>query len=350
MIRPVRSVVRVLAGVATLAAALGAVPAAGQVRGVVVDGAERPVAQATVELWMESRPAAASRTDEQGRFEIPGGPADGPLRLTVRRLGLATQVIPLASRDTTLRVTMEEQAVPLLSVAVEATAGRLCPRREEPRARALWTGMRGRYWQPGADTPSVFGFAEFRSGTGEKRDAFDARAARTRVGWTTGSLIIAHPELMALSGYATRAAGGVGERTAFWHYRALDGGAMQDFTGEFFGTAHTFAILRQTAEETTVAFCPRERMGRTGQIQGTLTLRPDTTLAAARWTFHTPRPDEDAGGEASYYPPNPIFGRALLTRESVFWRKSGRAYYYETSGFARWSLNPVRRSAAPAAP
>jgi hypothetical protein len=313
-----------------------ALPAAGQVHGVVVDRSERPVGGALVELWVTSRRAAGTQTDEQGRFELPGGSAEGRLMLTIRRLGLATQTVHLTSRDTTLLVTMEVQAVALQPVTVETSAGRLCPRQEEPQARHLWARMRSRYWQPGADSVFVFGFMEIRSGTGEKSEVYEAEAGRTSAGWTTGALVVAHPEFMTLSGYALAAAGGAGERTAFWTYRALDDGMMQDFTGEHFGAVHTFSIISQSAGQTTIAFCPRDRLRRTGQIQGTLVLRSDTTLSHARWNFQTPDPKEDAGGEASYLPPNPAFGRALLAQETAFWRKSGAAYYFEAKAFAGW--------------
>ena len=321
---------------AAIIAVLGPNPAAAQVRGLVVDRSDRPVADALVELWVTSRRAAGAQTDERGRFEVPSGPAEGRLMLTVRRLGLSTQTIHLTSRDTTLLVTMEVQAVALQPVTVETSAGRLCPRREEPHARQLWARMRSRYWQPGADSVFVFGFMEIRSGTGEKSDAYDPEAGRTSAGWTTGALVVAHPEFMAQSGYALDAAGGAGERTAFWTYRALDDGMMQDFTGEYFGAQHTFFILGQSADQTTSAFCPRDRLRRPGQIQGTLVVRSDTTLSHARWTFQTPDPKEDAGGEASYLPPNPAFGRALLVGETAFWRKSGAAYYFEAKAFAGW--------------
>ena len=322
--------------IVSVVALLGAPPAGAQIRGLVVDRSEQPVAGALVELWVTSRRAAGAQTDEQGRFEIPGGPGDGKRILTVRRLGLATQTVHLTSRDTTLVVTMEVQAVTLRPVTVETAAGRLCPRREEPQARQLLTRMQSRYWQMGADTVFVFGFMEIRSGRGEKSDVYDPEAGRTRAGWTTGALVIAPPELMALSGYALSAAGDVGERTAFWSYRDLDDGMMQDFTGEYFGSAHTFSILSQSADQTAIVFCPRDRLRRTGQIQGILVLRPDTTLSHARWTFRTRAPNEDAGGEASYYLPDAAFGRALLARETAFWRKSNAVYYFETKAFTGW--------------
>lgn len=328
--------VRLALVVAAIIGVLGPNLAAAQVRGVVVDRSERPVADALVELWITSRRAAGTQTDEQGRFEIPSGSAEGRLMVTVRRLGLATQIVHVISRDTTLFVTMDVQAITLQPVTVETSAGRLCPRREEPQARHLWTRMRSRYWQLGSDSVFVFGFMEFRSGKGEKSDAYDPDAGRTSAGWTTGALVSAHPEIMALSGYATAAAGGLGERTAFWDYRSLDGGMMQDLTGTHFGSVHTFSLLTRSANETTIAFCPSDRLRRTGQIQGTLVLRSDTTLSRARWTFLTPDPKEDAGGEASYLPPSAAFGRALLAQETAFWRKSGAAYYFEAKAFTGW--------------
>lgn len=318
-------------------AILCALPAAAQVRGVVMDRSERPVAGAVVELWNISRPTASARTDGQGRFEIPGGPSEERLMLTVRRPGLATQTVHLTSRDTTLLIAMDVQTAALRPVIVEASAGRLCPRQEDPQARQLWTRMRSRYWQPDADSVFVFSFLEIRSGTGDKDDAHDPEAGRISAGWTTGALIVAPPEYMVRSGYAQAAAGGAGERTAFWIYRALDDGVLQDFTGEHFGAVHNLSILSQGTDQTTIVFCPRDRLRRLGQIQGTLILRSDTTLSYARWTFQTAEPREDAGGETSYLPPTPALGYALLARESAFWRKSGAAYYFESKAFTGWS-------------
>jgi hypothetical protein len=335
--------------IAPLLGGLAAAPVTAQVRGTVLDRSERPVGGAVVELWDDSRHAAGTRTDEQGRFQLPGGSAEGQSTLTVRRLGLATRTLPLTSRDTTLRIDMQEQAVWLRPLTVQAQPGRLCPRREDPQAREVWNQMRSRYWQPGPDPVFVFGFLELRSGTGEKSDAYDPGAGRTSAGWTTGALVMTYPELMARSGYAVQAAGGAGDRIAFWSYRALDGGMMQDFTGDYFGSAHTFSVLSRDAGQTTLVFCPRDRMRRTGQVQGTLTVRADTTLLSARWTFQTPDTPEDAGGEACYLPPDPAFGRALLAGETVFWRRSERAYYFEAktfTGWRRWFPEPRAPSAA----
>ncbi|HEU4880683.1 MAG TPA: carboxypeptidase-like regulatory domain-containing protein [Longimicrobium sp.] len=327
--------------VSAILAAFAALPAPAQVRGRVVDAADRPVAGAIVELWIDARPAGAAETDAGGGFRIASVRADDGLMLTVRRMGMQTRTVPLASADTALVVRMEAQPVLLQPLSVAATRRPPCPNREDPRARALWERMRARYWQPDADSVFVFGFLESRSGTGAKADALDPAAGRVSAGWTTGALVVAHPAFMRLSGYATSAAGGVGDRTAYWSYRALDGGTMQDFTGEHFGAAHTFSIVHLAADGLTIAFCPRERMGRTGQIEGTLVLASDTTLHLAQWRFRTPRPDEDAGGEASYHPPDPALGNALLARETVFWRKTNPPRYWFAaqtfSGWQRWT-------------
>ena len=332
-----------------LLAATAATPAAAQVRGRVVDAADRPVAGARVEMWVDSRPAAAAETDARGGFQLSNVQADDGMMLTVRRLGLQTRTLRLTAADTALVVRMEVQPVVLQPLSVAAIRQPPCPNREDPRARALWDAMRGRYWQLGAESVFVFSFLEERSGVGAKADAWDPEAGRVSTGWTTGALIDADPRWMRLSGYANSAAGGVGERTAYWSYRSLDGGSTQDFTGEYFGAVHTLSILHQGADRTTtIAFCSRERMGNTGQIQGTLVVAPDTTLHLARWTFRTPRPDEDAGGEASYYAPDPALGNALLARETIFWRKTNPPRYYfegnKYSGWQRYTLDrPITR-------
>jgi hypothetical protein len=322
---------------AAVLAAILAVPASAQVRGRVVDASDRPVADAVVELWAASDRAAGTRTDPDGRFVIAGVQAEPGFMLTVRRLGLQTRTIPLAGGDTAVVVRMDVQPVVLAPLSVTSSRARTCPNSEDPRARALWERMRSRYWHPASDSVPIFGFVEFRSGAGARADAHDPEAGRIVAGWTTGPLVPAHPELMARSGYATRASGGAGERTASWSYRALDGGTMQDFTGDHFGSVHTFSLLGVAAGGMTIAFCPRERMGRTGQIEGSLVLAADTTLRWAGWRFRTPAPDEDAGGEASFDPPDPGLGFALLARETVFWRKTSHPrYYFESHRFTGW--------------
>lgn len=324
-------------------AALVSLPAGAQVRGRVVDAADRPVAGARVDIWLSSRPATATaaETDAEGGFTLAAGPGDEGGMLTVRRMGLETRTVRLAPGDTALVVRMAARPLALQPLSVTAARRPPCPNREDPRARALWERMRVRYWQPGADSVYAFAFMEIRSGAGSLEDVYDPAAGRVSAGWATGPLVEAHPPWMRRSGYATSAAGGAGERTANWLYRALDTGQLQDFTGDYFGEAHAFSVVRLGPEGMTIAFCPRGRMARTGQIEGTLLLAADTTLQRAWWSFRTPAPDEDAGGEASYAPPDVALGNALLARDGLFWRKTRPPHvYFEAktySGWQRWT-------------
>ena len=333
---PRRSSVVLLA--AFIVATLVATTAAAQHRGTVVDEAGRPVPGATVELWTGTRSAAATETASDGTFHLPRQEGEGPLTLSIRRMGLRTEAIRLSAADTALLVRMQALPVALAPVVVSSARRRMCPNREDPRARALWERMRARYWQARPDSIPYLGLMEMRSGIAEKGEIGDPSVGFVRPAWASG--VAAHrPGARTVSGYAWRANGGTGERTAFWFYYGLDGGSFQDFTRDYFGSVHSFSVAGSGEEGTIVAFCPRERLAEHGQIEGTLVLAPDTTLAAARWTFRTRRPVEDAGGEARYFPPDAALGNLLLARETLFWRgTTGDRYYFEARRFSLWRV------------
>jgi hypothetical protein len=313
-------------------------PATSQVRGAVIESSGRPVSGVVVEAWARGRTVESVQTDEQGRFAISGrAQVSEAVFLSFRGMGYRTRTLALPSQDSSVQVVLEAAPLALAPVTVSAAPRRLCPNVEDPRARMLWERMRSRYWPEHADTVFIFGFIEVRRGTGTKLDVDLAETGRSTHGWTTSALVTAAPEAMARSGYATPAAGGAGERTAFWTYRALDHGQMQDFTGAYFGQAHTFALLQAGPTQMMISFCPRTRQPLVGHIEGVLTFSGDTILTTARWDFRTPRPDEDAGGEASYYQPESATGRALLAHQTRFWRKTtGGRYYFETHEFVDW--------------
>jgi hypothetical protein len=313
-------------------------PATSQVQGTVIEPSGRPVSGVVVEAWVGGQTVESVQTDEQGRFTISGrAQVSGAVFLSFRGMGYRTRTMALPSQDSRLQVVLEAAPLALAPVIVSAAPRRLCPNVENSRARMLWERMRSRYWPEHADTVFIFGFHEVRRGTGTKQELDQAETGRSSRGWTTSALVTAPPWAMARSGYATPAAGGAGERTAFWNYRALDFGQMQDFTGTYFGQAHTFALLQAGPTEMMISFCPRSRQPLVGQIEGVLRLSGDTILANARWAFRTPRPDEDAGGEASYYQPESATGRALLAHQTRFWRKTtGGRYYFERHEFVDW--------------
>jgi hypothetical protein len=323
--RPILSLRACLCSLA-LVLAIGSAPRLpAQVQGRIVDEAARPVAGASVELWAARERVSGAESDAGGAFTLGRPSAEGALTLTVRRMGFRTRVIDLGSGDTTLVVRLA--AAPVALAPVTATARRrTCPHRDDPRARAAWERMRRRYWQEGGDSLHLFGLMEMRHDTVPRAEI--GRPGRTSIGWTQGSLPWGADPLLPVQGYAFRITSSVGDRETFWRYMQLDAGPAQHFTQAMFGRMHTLAFVPGAAGETVIGFCPRERLDEKGQIEGTLTLRADNTLAHAQWVFRTREPVEDAGGEASYLPPDPRFHSILLAETTLFWRKIPRGEYY----------------------
>jgi hypothetical protein len=296
-----------------------------QVQGRIVDEAARPVAGATVELWAARERESGVESDAAGAFTLGRPMAAGALTLTVRRIGFRTRVIDLASADTTLVVRMV--AAPVTLAPVTATARRrICPHRDDPRARAAWERMRSWYWQADADSLYVFGLVEFYTDTVPRTEI--GIPGQPVLGWTENTFPRGADPFVPIQGYAFRSRVSNGDRTTFWNYIQLDAGTAQHFTQPMFGRMHTLAFVPGAAGETVIGFCPRERLGEQGQIEGTLTLRPDHTLARAQWVFRTREPVEDAGGEADYLPPDPRLRSLLLAESTRFWRKIPRGEYY----------------------
>lgn len=320
---------------ALLGALLAAAPAAAQHRGTVHDDADRPVAGATVELWAGTRLAATTRTGADGSYELAPSGSDGPHTLGVRRIGHRTHAVAVAPDSSTRHHRLQPSPVALAPVTVAAAPRRTCPNREDPRARAHWERMRARYWQEGMDTVRVIGFAEGRSGVAEREEIGQPGDGRERPSWSYGIAAAGHHG--SLRGYASRASGGAGERTAHWHYYGLDGGTFQDFTQAPFGERHTLSLLSAGPEATVIAFCPRRPPDEAGRIEGTLVLRPDNTLRTARWSWRTRPPQEDAGAEVHYLHPDAAPGAMLLGEETLFWRRTtGGRFYFEGHRFALW--------------
>ena len=329
------------AGALLLAIALlrSPIPASAQIGGVVVEAGQRPVQGATIEVWRSSRSVAAAVSDSAGRFDIALGSEAFPVTVSVRQLGLKTRVVDLAAPDDALTIQMEAQPVTLSPVVVASTVRRICPNREDPRARAAWERMRQLYWQEGMDTVLVFGLLEFRTGKATRSDVGSPGVGRVSAAWSYGAVSTSSSYYLPLAGYARAASGSTGERTASWWYYPLDDGLKQNFTLGQFGAAHTFSIVSESAAGLVVGFCPRERLGAKGQIEGTLVIAPDGTLNSARWAYRTRPPLEDAGGQATYFPPDPRLGRALLSQGGLFWRRTTQGeYYFEHRAYTAWRL------------
>lgn len=310
-----------------------------QVAGVIVDAARRPVQGATIDVWRSSRRLARAISDSAGRFHVVLAAGGYPVTVSVRHLGLKTRVVDLAAPEDSLTIQMETQPVTLSPVVIAATVRRVCPNREDPRARAAWERMRRLYWQEGMDTVLVFGLLEFRTGKGARSDVGSPGVGRVTAAWSYGAVSTSSSYYLPLAGYARSASGSTGERTASWWYFPLDDGLQQNFTVGQFGAAHTFSIVSESAAGRVVGFCPRERLGARGQIEGTLVIAQDGSLSSARWAYRTRPPLEDAGGQATYFPPDPRLGRALLSQDGLFWRRTTQGdYYFEHRAYTAWRL------------
>lgn len=298
---------------------------------------------------MATQRISTAETDSAGMFEFQPSAVEGSLQLTVRHIGFAPRVLEVAVTDTALMLRMEDAPIILPTVIAAGRRGRLCPNREDPRARALWEAMRNRYWQEPVGYPPVFGLAQFEVDTVPRENIGAEDMGRTVTGWVEH--VRQRESLIPAAGYAFRSAGSVTDRTTFWWYSSLDNGTSQHFTQPLFGQLHKFAFAAGVPGQLVVSFCPRERLGEKGQIEGTLTLRGDTTLARAGWTFRTREPSENAGGEATYLPPDPGMRRLLLGEATLFWRQlPNKQYYVERERYAGWrfmdgSFRPVDAAA-----
>jgi hypothetical protein len=77
------------------------------------------------------------------------------------------------------------------------------------------------------------------------------------------------------------------------------------------------------------------------RLEGTFEVAADTTLLGVDWRFVTPKLDEDAGGTASFVPPDAT--PAVLTpARSVYWRRLGGRrdrYYQEAAVYRAWAYS-----------
>ncbi len=331
---------------AALALLLCAAPAAAQLRGVVADAAGRPLAGATVELWSPRGRAGAALTEADGAFLFDAARAREAVTLAVRRIGYRPRTLPVP-RDGEARVRLEAEplALPALTAAV---AARACPNREVPEARRLWEAARRRYAavpagreisvrhlvsrgevSPGAVgeldevdlAPSVSGYSPAYSsavsrGVAERGYAF-AQA------WKAPGFRSPDPDFVA------------------WHYPALHSWYATHFASDLFGERHVLSIRRRGAEGISLSFCPV--LTDAPWIEGTIVLSPDTAFLSASWSFHTPRPDEDAGGEVAFTPvdrrdPLPPL---LLPARGIFWRRvfGSEDYHQRGDVFLHWEVD-----------
>lgn len=334
-----------------LAAASGPTGAAAQLAGSVTDATGAPLEGVTVEAWGEALRLAIRVTDIGGNFFFPEAVASRTTAVYAHRIGyrgVRRSVAPGAASPIVIR--LDPEAIPLPAVGVVAPR-ELCPRAEDPGARALWESARTRYLG-GLDSMGVATYlAAARDALPRDRlpgpppegAALDQRGSSflLRVSWK---------RRIEREGYAypvrrpTR--GGAQDS---WVYAPLEADLAPHFADPLFGRVHTFSFLdgsgegppagREAPEGWRIVFCPREP--ERPSIQGTLQLAADTALSAVRWSFRTPEPQEEAGGQALFPPVTPDGSRYLLPSEGITWRRSeGEEFQRSYERFEGWIVAP----------
>ena len=328
--------------VAALALAhLLASAASAQLRGRVVDAGGQPVSGVAVEIWSPVRRLGVRVADDGGAFQFSREEAREVSGILARRVGWRTAHLRASPGDTLVVVRMEPQPEALEGLTVTATRTVPCPNRESPRARALWTALRDRY-RGGADTSAAASYYLSVESVGPKEQVGMVDTARAQRGWLKS--VEPHRRLWArlisTGGYGFEIRQSMGEAYAAWQYPPLESYYATHFVEDLFGAQHTLSIVRESADEVVLRFCPRERSGRKQRLEGTLTLAADGALRQAAWKYLTPAPREDAGGEIDFAPPPPSFRSALLLpATSLYWRRTtGGRYYQRWYRYSEWRV------------
>jgi hypothetical protein len=335
-----RTLKRAAALCALLAAHALASPAGAQLRGTVVDPAGRPVPGATVEAWSPYRRLGARAADAAGAFRFPAEEVQGLGGIFVRRAGWSTAYRGIPWGDTLVVVRMEPQPSVLPGLTVRASPVP-CPRRESPRARELWTGLRDRY-RGGTDTTTVVMHYERAVSISPRDSAAVVDPARAAWGWIRSSPRDRrlNGRFIHAGGYALALGESMDEAYAGWKYPPLQSQYPTHFVEDYFGEQHVFA---QAPVEggSVLRFCPRERSRRRPQIEGTLTLAADGTLLRAAWSYLTPDPRQDAGAEVEFAPAAGVAPLLLLPATSTYWRRTvGGKVYRHRETYTAWRVAP----------
>jgi len=294
-----------------------------------------------------------------------------PIRIVACAAAVAWAAAPAAAQRDTTRA----GATPLPGIVARAER-EACPARDDPRARALWEGMRARY---GAGLDSASAWTSMRASAGYVASGslmrFDTvpseRLDGTTDGWTTGDAVrdgmrrglsfYAAPRVgrgrrgmagrqraallhtIARTGYGTLTRGvyaDISQLSAVWTYPPLDGELASHFADDLFGSRTFFRVERE--RPITLGFCTSPRFRAQPYLSGSLFLRADSSLERAQWHFHTPEPQEDAGGEARFEPPRAETGRALLPSQGEMYRRHvGDQFFHRRLVYSPWSVDPA---------
>ena len=337
--------------------AIHATGAGGQIQGTVHGSSGEPLPDVTVELWGPAARPTANQSDASGHFRFTAEHSRGSVQISLRKIGYRTHVRRLAPGDTILAFTLAYDPIALEGIQVTARSRvRPCPNRDQPEARALWRATSGRYRMPDDGDHFLAMTRRFeRTVTETERDLIDDSLLQSgwhwlRAGGYDAIRNAARPlgELVRQRGYAwaepIRSPGYVpiGGEFFAWRYPMLHDYRAHHFLSDAFADLHTISVYSRDDKEVVLGFCPARR--NLPSIQGTLTINIDSTVAYAQWSFITPRPRENAGGEVVFMPWEQVDTRLPIptAARGVYWRQMhGRQLYYQQATESmKWDIGP----------
>lgn len=323
-------------------------PVLAQLRGSVSDPAGQPIIGSVVSVYRGSAEIGRTSTGPRGAFAFSGQGFNNADALTVRAVGFRPQSRRWSPPDSVLHVTLEPFAAPLPEIVVPGLTIQ-CPTTDDPLARTLWSALRAKYDQ----TPQAVGLFVHMDWIAETAYAnelgsIDESRLAESTGWAGrhGRARQGGYRRLVDAGYAVslRDARGIPvpstDRAYFeWWYPSFHRWQPDHFIEASFGQLQVLSLVRQGTSMPSIRFCSRDR--RRPSVAGVLLLTEDTTLAEAAWEFHTPRPNEHAGGRAWYLPPSGSTEgpRYLLPSMSVFWRQRGGQkglYFHDSAVYHGW--------------
>lgn len=297
-----------------------AVPAAGQLTGVVTDTADAPIEGVVVEAWTPAERLAARVTGADGRFDFAEAIAAQTTVLRAGRLGYRhlTRAVEGAGD---YRLRMVEEPVAIEGLVVESER-RSCELEDEGEARLLWNRLRKKYAGP-MDTVGIATYLASRERLVglDEIGPLDVPGEMLEQRGSSSQLRFSWTRQIRRNGYAFPVRRtDRGRSFDSWSYPPLEADFAPHFVDRAFGELHRFRIRDRGAFGWIIGFCPRNTDD--PSIRGTMRIAPDTTLISLEWRFQTPEPDESAGGRAFFSPVSgPTESNWPLPNESLFWRR-----------------------------
>jgi hypothetical protein len=286
-------------------------PVEAQVRGVVVDSAGRPLADAVVDLWTATVRVGRLVTTASGRFEFPA--IDGAGRLVVRRIGSRPEQRDVVPGGGELTIQLGGVLPELEPLVVDAG----CGRREDREARAAWERA-ARWYRELPDSLWLSSEAKMSVERIPRGEVGRPGVDSTGYGWSgfKGIARFGRESAIARSGYPAPDP----ERNEIFA-AGLTHGQAQHFVSAAFGDRVRFTL----AAPDRIRFCPSRKSS--PWIVGEMVLAEDGSLLWVWWRYGAPKEISATGGVATFVAPSFAHDLPLLPSSSVIWqeRPSGMA-------------------------